>query len=555
MGRSLVQDVTTNLQRMAAEASRHYRAGNFPDADRLCRDMLRIDALHADSLHLLGVMAYQTGRHEAARDLIVKAIMVDGGMASYHSNLGNALRGLGMFEAAESAYRRALEIAPEHAEIHNNLGNALTDLERLTDAEHSYRRALDIRPDHVGAHCNLGIALKNLGRFDEAISFCHQALALAPDLAEAFNNLGNCHNDLGHLDSADRCYRRAVALVPGNAAFHFSLAENKHFAPDDPQLALMEVLTQTIDPLPQRDSIYLHFALGKAYDDIGQKQRAFHHLLAGNRLKRQVTAYNENEALSLFDRIPPAFAKNATLESKNPADGPIFIVGMPRSGTTLLEQILASHRQVIGGGESTLLEQAIFAIIDKAAFPEAFAQLSDEDCRKIAEQYLSGRRKSRLTDKTPDNFLYCGVIARALPNARIIHIRRDPVDTCLSCFSKLFSLGQDYSYDLAELGNYYRAYRSLMAHWRDILPAGFMLELNYEDLVADPEGQTRRLLDFCGLEWDPACLDFHTTRRAVSTASVRQVRQPIYRTSVGRWRPEPALLKPLIDALADFPSS
>ena len=376
-------------------------------------------------------------------------------------------------------------------------------------------------------------------------------------MAEAHCNLGIVLKDLGHLDEARRQITKAIELAPRKAVFHFNLTDTKRMTAADPSLTAIEGLAREIDTLPADEQMHLHFALGKAYDDIGERDRSFSHLLAGNALKRRQAGYDEAGTLALFKRIQavfiPELVKDKGAVGKAGKD-PIFILGMPRSGTTLVEQILASHRQVFGAGELDLFEQATADLVGKGAFPEAVERLSAEDLEHLGRHYLAGLQAkaqgaTRITDKMPRNFLFCGLIHLALPDARIIHTRRDPIDTCLSCFSKLFSRGHPYAYDLAELGRYYRGYEALMEHWRQVLPEGTLLEVRYEDVVADLEGQARRMLAFCGLEWDDACLAFHRTERPIRTASAVQVRQPIYQTSVGRWRPDADLLKPLTDEL------
>ena len=240
----------------------------------------------------------------------------------------------------------------------------------------------------------------------------------------------------------------------------------------------------------------------------------------------------------------------------DPSSVPVFIIGMPRSGTTLLEQILASHPEVFGAGELVNMAKTVanLADVSSSAFPQFMSSIGGEQLHRVGENYVAAVRALapnavRITDKMPQNFYFAGLIHLALPNARIIHAQRDPVDTCLSCFSKLFSREHAYAYDLAELGRYYRAYESLMAHWRELLPEDVMLEVRYEEVTADFENQARRIITHCGLEWDEACLAFHNTQRPIRTASVVQVRQPIYHSSVGRWRTYEHLLEPLISAL------
>ncbi len=298
--------------------------------------------------------------------------------------------------------------------------------------------------------------------------------------------------------------------------------------------------------VPESKKSLIHFALGKALDDVGEYERAFEQWLMGNALIRRELAYDELEQERSFRRIietfdPKLFERFATAGDSSRV--PLFILGMPRSGSTLVEQIIASHPAVHGAGETMYLDAVAKSVTGRdgqsVLYPQYVLRLDDAGVHRLGQAYLAGLPplpdgKTRVTDKTPGNFWYVGLIRLILPHARIIHTTRDPVDTCVSCFSKLFASGQTYSYDLAELGRYFRWYSELMDHWRAILPAGAMLDVAYEDVVDNLEAQARRLLDFCGLPWDAACLSFHETDRPVSTASSIQVRQPLYRSSVAR---------------------
>jgi hypothetical protein len=298
----------------------------------------------------------------------------------------------------------------------------------------------------------------------------------------------------------------------------------------------------------------LHFALGKAYLDYGDSAAAFGHLDQGNAMKRSTITYDPAAASRWLQSVASGFDQQL-LECFKDAGAqsamPIFIVGMPRSGTTLIEQILASHPAVQGAGELKLLSQigdsfgGLPQLLDGIT-AERLHQMGDHYADKVA---LLADGRAHVVDKMPANFIYAGLIRLILPNARIIHARRNPVDTCLSCYSKLFAGEQSFTYDQAELGRFYRDYDVLMAHWRQVLPGSHFLEVTYEDVVDDIEAQARRMLDFLGLPWDPACLSFYETRRPVRTASVNQVRQPIYKTSAGRWRTHADNLGPLLEEL------
>ena len=323
----------------------------------------------------------------------------------------------------------------------------------------------------------------------------------------------------------------------------------------------MEELAAKTDGLSKTDRLQLDFALGKAYADLKDHARSFARLRSGNAAKRATVSYDESAALAFFDRIKAVFTPaliRAQSGGGDPSAMSIFVIGMPRSGTTLVEQILASHPTVHGAGELKTLNDIVHNVHDPAGnpapFPEFVPALDGDSLRQIGLHYIATVRQlshhgERITDKMPSNYYFAGLIHLALPNAKIVHCVRDPVDTCVSCFSKLFSGEQVHTYDLGELGRYYRRYERLMAHWRRVLPAGRLLDVRYEDVVADLEGQARRLLAHCGLEWDDRCLSFHQTDRPVRTASATQVRRPIYNSAVGRWRVYEKELGPLLKAL------
>jgi hypothetical protein len=375
-----------------------------------------------------------------------------------------------------------------------------------------------------------------------------QAVALRPSDPVLHVNLGILYRDLGRLREAVAEYGTAVALRNDQADAHFHRAEIKTFRVGDPDLAAMEALLAR-PSVSARDTIHLHFALGKARDDIGDYARAFAHWAEGNRRKRLEIQYDETATLGAM-RLAAAFDR-ATIQRLrgygHPTAQPIFVVGMPRSGSTLIEQILASHPHVHAAGEIGHLAAVVGTIPDPAKLDGATIQ-------RLATEYLARlptppTGKTRLVDKAPTNFLRTGIIHLMFPHAHIVHSVRDPRDTGLSCFSKLFVSGCLYSYDLAELGRYGSSYLVLMDHWRARLPTVSLIDVRYEDLVADLPRRARALIESCGLPWDDACLRFHETRRSVRTASAAQVRRPIYATSVQRWRHYENELAPLLREL------
>jgi tetratricopeptide (TPR) repeat protein len=452
-------------------------------------------------------------------------------------------------------------------------GRRLHEAGRLSDAEICYRQLLAVQPNNANGLNLLGIvthqmassklvsAREQRGKLNEAIALYRQAISINPNYAEALANLGVALEEQGKLDDARSAFERAIQVAPARAATYRLLSALKRFTATDPHITAMENLARGMTSLSPEEQIDLHFALGKACRDLGDRARSFHHLLEGNALNRKRIVYDEQAIIATFGRIRSLFTPKLMRDRQgggHTSSVPVFIVGMPRSGTTLVEQILASHPKVFGAGELSAFGNTVESLSNanaaKGQFPELVSSISDGQLWQIGANYVNAitvlaPRAERIVDKMPMNFHFVGLIYLTLPNARIIHMRRDPLDTCLSCYSKLFTDRHQYSYDLGELGRYYRAYETLMEHWRRILPPSFMLEVQYEDLIEDLESEGRRIVDHCGLEWDASCLSFYVAERPVRTASAAQVRQPIYRSSIGRWRAYAHQLGPLIEAL------
>jgi tetratricopeptide (TPR) repeat protein len=522
-------------------------------------EALTINPDYAEARNNLGTALASLDRHDEAIAQYQAAIALRPSYAEARRGLANALGVLERYEEASAHYEKVLAILPNDAAARTALGNTLHRLDRSDEAIAHYEKVLATSPAHAEAHTSLGNTVHRLGRTQEAIEHFRRALAIDPSDPGIYSNLGGALVALGRSTEASEAFEKAIALAPRKAGFFWNLASVRHFSDDDRYFAAMQELAVNIDALDSEEQIDLHFALGKAFADIDNHKRSFEHLLRGNALKRQQVIYDEEKVLLRLERIPRVFTAEmlrSRADLGDPSAAPIFIVGMPRSGTTLIEQILASHPRVFGAGE--LREMASLAGrtsgVDTAAFPEAVQGLSGEELSRIGEQYAQAVTRlapgaERITDKMPGNFSLAGLIHLALPNARIIHACRDARDTAFSCFSLLFSGALEFTYDLVELGRYYRAYLKVMAHWREVLPEGVMLEVQYEDTVRDLESQARRIIAHCGLEWDDACLSFYKSERSVRTASATQVRQPIYHSSIGRWRLHEEQLQPLLREL------
>jgi tetratricopeptide (TPR) repeat protein len=523
--------------------------GRFDDAAGEYRRAISISPEFALSHNNLGLVLKALGQLEEALEHFQRAVAIAPGYAEAYSNAGNALRDLNRPQDAAGHYERAIAANPDFAEAHNNLGTALKDLGRYDDAVDEYKKALELNPDFAMAFNNLGLLYDETGRPQDAIDSYEKAIAVDPDFADARNNLGNMLFQLGQRDDAAEQYRRAIAIRPTFAEAY------RHLANLHPDAELAAEIEEQIGRPGTGDTARMHYlyALANIYDTRAQYETAFDHYAAANRIRRTTLDYDADDHARYVNRLIETFSPALRGEARewgSKSELPVFIVGMPRSGTTLVEQIVASHPQVQGAGELPLMagfEQAI------PGYPAGLRECGRTVAADASHRYLEALRTYsdtaiRITDKAPSNFLRVGLIRLLLPNARIVHCRRNALDTCVSMYFNYFVSGNEYSYDLEELGRYYSDYLRLMTHWRDAFAAD-MFEVRYEDVVADQEATTRKLIDSLGLEWDPACLDFHSSQRAVRTASSMQVREPIYDSSVDRWRHYEEQLAPLMSLL------
>jgi tetratricopeptide (TPR) repeat protein len=534
--------------------------GKRTEAGAAYRQVIRIMPRSAEAYSCLGALLHEEGHLDEAVAACQTAIQLKPDFAEAYYNLGVAFAAQKRFGHAEAIYRKAVEIKRDYAEAHSALGTALRACGKLDDAIAAYRRAITLKPDYAEAHCNLGRALHDQGRSQEAIDALRHGLLLDGSSAEAHNSLGLVLRAVGKLLEGRAAVEEAIRLAPLSAKYRRHLSEMIRFRNGEIHLTEMEHLLGETDTSALGERTDLHFALGKAYDDLGRHADAAQQWLEGNAIKRREVSYDAAAMDEVFERIRNIFTRDLLTIRQgigHPSTIPVFIIGMPRSGTTLVEQILASHPQVFGGGEMKYFRDAIGETEEgrDALYPDVASTMTGPDFADLGGRYLTeSLRLARpgalhVTDKMPSNFLFAGLIHLSLPNAPIIHTVRNPVDTCLSCFSKLFTGELNYTYDLAELGRYYRQYQSLMAHWKRVLPAGRILDVHYEELVEDVEGQARRIVAHCGLDWDSRCLSFQENDRPVRTASATQVRQPIYKSAVGRWRPYQAFLGPLLQEL------
>ncbi|HLY53014.1 MAG TPA: sulfotransferase [Steroidobacteraceae bacterium] len=542
-------DYTAAVVQLTAELGRSGRAAEaVPYYERLIACDRR-----AEVLNDFGTLLAALRRFEAAAGCFRDGLSRAPRDARLHANLAHVLHCLGDHGGAIDHGRRAIELDARLPEGYLHLGNALLAINEMHAAEAAYRDGLEIAPEHAPLHLAHAMAERSLGRLEEAAASTARALALKPDAADAVALLGSLAIDRGRFEEAEALLRKALALSPDLPEALIALtAVRRMSAADAPwKAAAMRALARG---LPVAHAIGVHHALGKYHDDLGEPDAAFEHHRQGHALARRsrppydraATSARVTRTLSAFDRQTLAQLQAAGQAGERA----VFVFGMPRSGTTLAEQILASHRRVHGAGEVLFWQFAADA--ELATPPEkrgaAIAALGQRYLELFAALPPAIHR---VVDKLPSNFRNLGLIHAALPQARFIHLERHPLDTCLSIYFQGFTAAHAYAADLADLGHYYREYRRLMAHWRALLPSRTLLEVRYEALVDDPETWSRRMLDHIGLPWDPRCLEFHRTERAVLTASSWQVRQPIGKGSIGRWRRYERFLAPLREALGD----
>ena len=464
-------------------------------------------------------------------------------------------------EEAERLLAEILELAPEYHVARIEYVRVLIERQKYLQA----RQAIAAIATESSATRSLSAAIcVGLGEYEEAIPLYRQSLASTPDQAELRLPLAHCLKAAGHQQEAIEAYQAATRITPGYADAYWSLANLKTYRFSDSELARMRDAEAARSTRPA-DRYSLCFALGKAFEDRGQHAQSWQWYERGNELRRAQGDYRA-EHLETNTRQQIAVCTAEFFASRNgwgtPEADPIFIVGLPRSGSTLVEQILASHSGVEGTLELPDIPRMVTALQgarpdpDQPRYPAMLAELTAQDCAGLGARYLDATRiyrragRPHFIDKMPNNFRHVGLIHLLLPNARIVDVRREPLACCVSNFKQLFAGGQDFTYSLEDLGRYYRTYLELMAHWDRALP-GRVLRVQYEDLVTDLAGSVRRLLQFCGLELDPACLEFHRTRRNIGTPSSEQVRQPIFRSGLDQWHHYEPWLGPLKDALGD----
>ena len=495
------------------QATRLFAQGQFREAEKQAQSLLQENSRDVNAALLLARIAINARCYDDAEQLLVRITEIAPGFVAAWHDLGSVLKELNRFEEAVKALQEAVRLDPANAVTHYFYGAALAMAAQPEAAIEAYRKAVDLDPDLSGAYLGLGHVLKTVGDQDGGVA----------------------------------AYRRAIELRPDFGEIYYSLSNLKTFKFSDQEIAGMEERVGN-NALPIDCQVHFAFSLGKAYEDKADYAAAFRYYELANRRHRETIAYDPVQTEVAHEKIRKAFSLEFFEHQAQMGTGcrdpdPIFILGLPRSGSTLLEQILASHSLVDGTSELPDISMIAQSVTNKAhgrTFPMSMPELTSEELTALGKQYLSQTQRHRgsapfFTDKMPNNFAYVGFIKAILPNAKIIDARRHPMDSCVGCFKQHFAKGQTFTYDLFELGEFYLEYERMMTHWDAVLP-GQVLHVEYENVVSDLETQVRRLLEFCGLEFEQSCVNFHETKRAVRTASSEQVRQPIYQGSLATWK-------------------
>ena len=514
-------------RRLMALAAEHQKEGRLQDAERLYKRILRQNPKNVDALRLLALIALKADHPDEAERLLVQAIALAPDFQLALLDLGRLRKEQDRFSEAFDCFDRVIAADPSQPQAHFLRAATLARASFTHEAIAGYRHCLELRPGHSGALLGLGHVLKAIGDY------------------------------AGAVESYNACIRR----TPDSGETYWSLANLKTYRFDDALVETMARLAAAPDLSPQSE-VNILFALGKAWEDRGDFERAWEYYRSGNEKQRAQVVYDPVQTEVTNDRIVQVYSAGFLAERAdwgNPDPAPIFIVGLPRSGSTLLEQILASHSQVEGTSELPYIGRIASSQSrnrkEGVNYPESMLELAPANVRALGDEYLAQAQMHRragaprFIDKMPNNFPNAGFIATILPNAKIIDARRHPLDACLSCYRQLFAKGQNFTYDLMEIGEYYLQYQRLMDHWAQVMP-GRVLTVQYEEVVADFEVQVRRLLEFCGLPWEDACLRFYESDRPVRTPSAEQVRQPIYDRSVGHWLNYAAHLDGLVEVIA-----
>lgn len=538
---------------------RLHRRGDVRGAILIYRKILERTPKEPVALHFLGLAMLQTGAAGSAEHFLERAVDANTANTNALADLAAAKYRLGKTAAAIALFNRVLETNPQHVDALRNLATALIEQQRFEEAVPLLERLTDVTRGSSRDLQDLARCRQRIGRISEAIAAYEKALEISPSENAARIGLGEACESAGRLKQARLQYLSVLRRDPSSPSAMAKLLRLPDAAPE-PELIERAVRCASDSAANSAARSLLHSALAHFFDKRANYDSAFRHLEDGKALQRPIRSHDDVGYSNSVDRLIATFDADYFTRVSGmgvASQKPLFVLGMPRSGTTMMEQILSSHPRVAAGGELSTILTLVSRVGDsssgRVAYPEGCNTLSAEEIKDFANVYLQrlaevSKTHQHVTDKLPFNFIHIGFIATLFPNARIIHCARNALDNCLSCYFTEFSAQINFTGDLETLGNYYIEYRRLMNHWRRVLP-GRIIDVQYEDMVTDTESGVRHVLDFCGLDWDDACLNFHQTHRDIQTPSRWQVRQPVHSNSVGRWRCYERQLEPLIRRL------
>ena len=544
----------SNTDKLLQDAFQAHQAGKLADAERLYRELLALEPNDFEACNLLGILFLESSRPGDAVPLLESSAAARPTDGHVHYNLGLAYKNLSDSASATRHFLRATELLPDDVDAFVALANMQRLDGKLDLAMGSYRTGLALAPDNIGARKGLSAVLNQMGVeknkagfVDDAIELMRESIDLDPDNAEALMNLGIIFEQVGRTNDALAAIRSAIEVKPNFANAHYQLAHLLDHDVSEQDIQAMEELFGTLDT-SARDRGRLAYGIGKALERRGDFAKEFGWLQKAHKIMAKEDPFDPETQTEFVDRLIEQFSEPLAVPAADRIPGAeklIFVMGMPRSGTTLTEQILASHPLVFGAGESPVLGEIAVRVHGETDDASAMLALAS---RLVTATHKRSNGPTYVVDTSPTNFFHVGLLAGLLPKAKIIHCARHPLDTCLSIYQHPLSKAHSYAHDLEDLATYYLNYRRLMDHWHSLLP-GSIYDMVYEKTVAELEPSVRALLAHCGLPYDEACLEFHRTNRVIKTPSASQVRKPIYSTSVNRWRRYAEQLRPLWDTL------
>jgi tetratricopeptide (TPR) repeat protein len=528
---------------------KQYQANNYIKAEEYALSLIKKFPNHDFAWKILSIVLKKAGKISESLTASEKLVEITPQDALAHYNLGNTYRELTKFSKAEESYKKAISFKPDLFQAYYNLGIVSKNNYKLEEAEKYYRQAVHLNPNFAEACNNLGTVLDNLSKLDEAEIYYKKAIALKPDFAEAYNNLGTNLEQQGKLNEAQTMYEKAILINPGLTNAHRQLSLIKKFDNYDEHFQQIQKIYLDKN-ISGEQRCHINFALAKIYEDLENFKKSYQHFAEGNKIKKELLKYNIKNDIELFNQIKLNFQKieqntPKIFKNKN-ALTPIFIIGMPRSGTTLVEQIISSHSMVTGLGELPFVLQFGYPVTT------GLLDSSEESLTKFRNDYLEKLERLRdknliITDKMPQNFLYVGLITACFPEAKILHVKRDPAAVCWANYKQWFkSENLGYSYSLEDIVEYYKLYNDLMEFWNKALK-NKIYEVDYETLTINQESEIKKLIKYLELNWEESCLSPEKNERNVSTASNIQIRNKIFKGSSQKWKK----YKPFLDGVLD----